>query len=296
MRANNVPPTSHPAYARLSSAAHTANLTLYPDSTVVPIATSPHSHSTTDSNAHIFSLIAGGLPSFNTDQDNEAIVATLPVLSEVLADNDPPHSDFCHYDSGANRQVFNNQGAFKCYHHIQLLMLKGFGHNLTTCAIGQGTVHLHAKCDTQTVTILLTNVLHNPAARSNLVSGIQFDKVGVSALLTNGTARLYLHRQKIADSEIHNEMFRLNVDIVRPVKSRSLLERMANPPPLSRNLALLWPPLQCQALAYITSVGGSILSAWPSSRNLGRKVGKQCHFPNYWFLGTCFKFGLAFGT
>lgn len=233
-RANNVPPASHPAYARLSSAAHAANLTLYPDSTIVPLASSSHSHSTTDGNAHIFSVIAGGLPSFDTDQDNETIVATLPVLSEVIADADSTHSDFCHYDSGANRHVFNDQSAFELYHRIQPLMVKGFGHDLTTRAIGRGTVRLHAKCDDQTVTILLTNVLHIPAARSNLVSGIQLDKVGVSALLTDGTARLYLRGQKIADGAIYNEMFRLNVDIIRPVKSQSLLQRMTNPPLISR--------------------------------------------------------------
>ena len=177
----------------------------------------------------------GGLPSFDTKLNNECIVATLPVLSEVLADNDSP-DDPCHYDLGTNHHVFNNQDAFEAYHRIQPLMVKGFGHDLTTRAIGQGTVrltvHLQARCGNRTTTILLTNVLHIPAARSNLVSGIQLNNVGVGALLINNTATLALRGQTIVEGKIHNEMFRLNVNIVYP-KSRSLLACIDKLPLLS---------------------------------------------------------------
>ena len=173
----------------------------------------------------------GSLPSFNTELNNERIVATLPVLSEVLADNDSP-DDPCHYNSGTNRHVFNKQDAFKTYHHIQPLMVKGFGHDLTTHAIGRGTVHLQARCGNRTTTILLTNVLHIPAARSNLVSGIQLNNIGVGTLLINDTATLALHGQTIVEGKIHNEMFCLNFNIVYP-KSRSLLARIDKPPLLS---------------------------------------------------------------
>ena len=173
----------------------------------------------------------GGLPSFDTKLNNECIVATLPVLSEVLADNDSPDNP-CHYDLGTNRHVFNNQDAFEAYHHIQPLMVKGFGHDLTTHAIGQGTVCLQARCGNRTTTILLTNVLYIPAARSNLVSGIQLNNISVGALLINDTATLALRGQTIMKGKIHNEMFRLNVNIVYP-KSRSLLARIDKLPLLS---------------------------------------------------------------
>ena len=173
----------------------------------------------------------GGLPSFDTELNNECIVATLPVLSEVLADNDSP-DDPCHYDLGTNHHVFNNQDTFEAYHRIQPLMVKGFGHDLTTRAIGWGTVRLQARCGNRTTTILLTNILHIPAARSNLVSGIQLNNIGVGTLLINNTATLALHGQTIVEGKINNEMFRLNVNIVYP-KSRSLLARIDKPPLLS---------------------------------------------------------------
>jgi hypothetical protein len=69
---------------------------------------------------------------------------------------------------------------------------------------------------------------------SNLISGVQLDKVGVTAILGGGTATLSLRGQKVIKGAIHNNMFRLNISIVRPVAQQSLLSRVDNPPLVSR--------------------------------------------------------------
>jgi gag-polypeptide of LTR copia-type len=224
-RANNVPPTSHPAYAKFTAAAHAATcLALGPaDSTPIPTM------STTDGDAHILAVVASELPSFDTHLDDEIIIATLPILK-----HGDLNSEHCHYDSGANRHVFNNRAAFETYQRIQPVLVSGFGHDISTLAIGCGTVRLRGQCNGRSTTVLLTHVLHIPAARSNLISGVRLDKVGVTAVLGGGTATLSLHGQKIIEGTIHNDMFRLNISILHPSTQQSLLSRIENPPLLSR--------------------------------------------------------------
>jgi hypothetical protein len=115
----------------------------------------------------------------------EVIVASLPVLEHNLQ-----HSDDCHHDSAANRHVFHDKTAFESYTTIEPLAVKGFGHDLSTVAIGHGTVRLRCKIGDNQTWILLTDVLHIPAARSNLISGIRLDNAGVTTTLGNGAIML----------------------------------------------------------------------------------------------------------
>ena len=55
-----------------------------------------------------------------------------------------------------------------------------------------------------------------PAARSNLVSGVRLDNAGVSTTLENGTVVLSARGSPIVDGAIHDDMYRLNLSIVRP--------------------------------------------------------------------------------
>ena len=173
--------------------------------------------------------MASELPSFDTHLDDEVIIATLPVLK-----HGDLHTDHCHYDSGANRHVFNDQTAFETYHRIQPVLVSGFGHDTSTLAIGCGTVRVQGQSENRSTTILLTHVLHIPAARSNLISGVRLNKVGVTAILGDDTATLSFRGQKIFDGTIYNDMFRLNLTIIRPSAQRSLLSRIENPPLLPR--------------------------------------------------------------
>ena len=162
---NNMPPKCHPDYARLATR---------PQSN---LADGPLDHSATvsilsDDDSKPTQANAALLPdptcyAWNTHLDDSVIHATLPILNHSF-----PRDNTCHHDSGANRHVFHDQSIFKRYEAITPLTVKGFGHNLSTVAIGQGSVRLEGRYGTQKCSVTLDNVLHIPAARSNLISGI----------------------------------------------------------------------------------------------------------------------------
>jgi hypothetical protein len=169
---------------------------------------------------------------WTTILDQNTAHTTLPVLnSALLRDNS------CHYDSGANHHVFHDRSAFEKYERTPPLTVKGFGQNLSAVAIGRGSIRLQTHSNNRV--ILLNNVLHIPAARSNLISGIQLDKAGVICTLGNNSISLSVNNNVIVHGGIANDMYRLNVSIVTPsphLSPPSLLGRLAEkvPPLLSR--------------------------------------------------------------
>jgi Pol polyprotein, beta-barrel domain len=177
-RANNVLPTNHPASGNNNPAAQKATVFYMHDGTT-SCSQSSDNLSTTDDGPHVCTITAAEKFSdlWNTHLNNELIIATLPILETIV-----PHNDHCYYDSGANQHIFNDRSAFNSYKVIKPLTVKGFSHELTTLAVGQGTVLLQPKhADTQP--ILLSNILHIPAAWSNLVSSIQLTKHGIVTTL-----------------------------------------------------------------------------------------------------------------
>jgi hypothetical protein len=212
-RANNVPPASHAAYAKLSAAAHAA------------LTTTNAPDSSADSDAQAHSLSTDDTTSFvlNTSIDNDVIVATLPILESNMA-----RADACFYDSGANRHVFHDKTAFETYQEIVPIAVKGFGHDLSTTAVGHGSVRLQSRYGHQTFSILLTDALHIPAARSNLVSGCQLDKAGVTATIGHGLVTLLFRGTNILNGTTQNGMYNLNASIIRA--SPPLLSRIATSP------------------------------------------------------------------
>jgi hypothetical protein len=191
----------------------------------------PHNSFTTDNGSAINFATTNETPShaWNSLLDGETIVATLPVL-----DNDLPRADTCHHDSGANRHVFHDRSAFETYQSIPPLEVKGFGHNLSTAAIGRGTVRVNGRYGSRISPLLLHNVLHIPAARSNLISGPQLDLAGISSLLGDGLATLSIRGENIVGGALYNNMYRLNMSIIRPSQQRPLLSRLDPPPLISR--------------------------------------------------------------
>ena len=135
-----------------------------------------------------------------------------------MLDHDLPHSDYCHHDLAANCHVFHDKTAFEDYTPIEPLAVKGFSHNLSTVAIGRGTVRLWCTYGGRESSILLTNILHIPAARSNLISGVRLDLAGVTATLGNGSILLSLRGEPVVSGSIHHDMYCLNFKIVRPNK------------------------------------------------------------------------------
>jgi hypothetical protein len=155
--------------------------------------------------------------------DGDIIVASLPILEETM-----PRNDTCHHDSGANCHVFHDRTAFETYTPIDPLCVKGFGRDLATVAIGRGTIRMQGRFGNKTCTMTLNNVLHIPAACSNLISSPLLDCTGVSALLSDGLATLSFKGANIISGSLHNNMYRLNLSIICPPKP-TLAERLKSP-------------------------------------------------------------------
>lgn len=155
-----------------------------------------------------------------TTFDDAPAVASLPILSENF-----PKSDICYYDSGANRHVFHDRSVFESYESILPLDVKGFGENLSTTAIGRGSVRITSHPNYHHSSILLTNVLHIPLARSNLISSGQLGERDVVATLAKRTFALSHRGKTFLDGVVEHGMFRLQTTPIRP--SPSLLSRIS---------------------------------------------------------------------
>lgn len=219
---NNVPPPTHPQFARYAAIVKTATC-----------LTSPPSYAPAEDNQdHVNLVLQGETPSqslqiWNTQVETDCLVANLPILTTGT-----PKDDACHYDSGANRHVFHDQTAFQNYRKINPLTVRGFGRNLTATAVGCGNVYLEGNHRGSKSPILLTQVLHIPAAHSNLVSGPLLDDVGVMALLGKGAVVLSVDDVIMVSGTKLNGMYRLDIRIIRPAtpqlpQQRDLLSRIA---------------------------------------------------------------------
>jgi hypothetical protein len=206
-RANNIPPASHPKAANAKPAAfyvHDAQQTWTDTSSNAPPV---------DDKTCIQTALSNETPwqAWNILLDNEVQVATLPVLEDSM-----PRSDDCHHDSGATQHVFHDRSAFDTYEALAPVAVKGFGRNLTTAAVGRGTVRILGRYGDRITKIVLTNVLHIPAARSNLISSTQLNKAGVASWLDDGLATLWHQGVKIIGSSPHQGMYHLHMTIQRP--------------------------------------------------------------------------------
>ena len=77
-------------------------------------------------------------------------------------------------------------------------------------------MHLEAWHNNQQHSILLNNVLHIPAAHSNLISGVQLDKAGVVSTLGNNSILLSVNNKVLISGTVVNDMYRLNLTVIRP--------------------------------------------------------------------------------
>jgi hypothetical protein len=218
-KSNNIPPESHPAFARIKSLAPKISALTYSHST--SRANTDEDLESSDGEPIVSMAVANETPNYvwSTQLDNEPIVASLPVLEHELE-----HSDHCYHDSGANRHVFHDRTAFEDYTSIQPLAVKGFGRKLSTVAIGRGTIRLRCYFEGHPSLILLTNVLHIPSARSNLISGVRLDKAGVTVKLGHGRIQLSHRGQPLVSGGIENDMYRLNLEIIRTFQNENVTQ------------------------------------------------------------------------
>ena len=69
--------------------------------------------------------------------------------------------------------------------------MKGFGSQLTTSAVGVGDVYLRSICQGATKNLKLSNVLHVPTSRLNLVSQGCLERREISCKTSNGNITLF---------------------------------------------------------------------------------------------------------
>ena len=228
-KSNNIPPTSHPAYATRAAAAsppaksntyftHNDSGTHYAQDSSSQLSRTNTSASITtdDNNVVIHTALCHETPGHTwlDSLNNEILVATMPALEDSL-----PISDACYHDTGANWHVFHDKTAFEVYEPIEPVAVKGFGKNIAIAAIGCSTICIEGRYGTRTCTILLKHALHIPAACCNLVSGVQLDKIGITATTGNGLVSLAYQNSNIVGGALEGNMYRLNMTIIRPSRA-----------------------------------------------------------------------------
>jgi hypothetical protein len=216
-RDNNIPPSTHPAFAKYAATAKSA--------TCLPDSHTPSPTRIDNDQDDAPAALKAETPSdaWIALLEESAFVVSLPVLGESA-----PKNDACHYDSGANRHVFHDHTAFEKYEIINPLTVRGFGGHYTAAAIGRGTVRLEGRYYGKKSTIVLTEVLHIPVAHSNLVSGLALNDAGIAGKLDKRTVILSRNGVAIVGGIVRNNMFQLDANIIRPT----------TPVPLSHNPCL----------------------------------------------------------
>lgn len=126
-----------------------------------------------------------------------------------------PKSEAIFHDSGANRHVFHSRSAFSKYTAIDPVTVNGFGKGHTTSAVGKGTVDVTSIVNGVKSHITLTNCLHIPSARANLLSQIRMDKHGVTAVIGKKQITLYRNGEPFVKGHAQNELYKLDLAIVR---------------------------------------------------------------------------------
>ena len=237
---NNVPPKSHPAYSCLHGPS--INQSSAVDTSLERSSTTTIMSSDNLSQAN--SALATDFYAWGTEACDTIAQTTLPVLNPHI-----PLDNSCHHDSGANWHVFHDRSAFEEYQPISPVTVKGFGHNLSTVAIRKGNVHLEGNYNGNKSSILLTNVLHIPAAHTNLISGVQLGKAGVTSTLGRNSIFLSMHNKIIVSGSVINDMYRLDLKIVPPT-SISLASHIA-----PASLTSCIGPRERQSDFYTTSWG-----------------------------------------
>jgi hypothetical protein len=87
-----------------------------------------------------------------------------------------PKENGTYHDSGASRHVFHNRRVFSDYEEFTAAVkVKGFDSSVEAAVLGRGTVHLTCRSEGRECTVNLSDVLHVPNTRCNLVSQTQLD-------------------------------------------------------------------------------------------------------------------------
>lgn len=148
---------------------------------------------------------------------------------------DMPKDDSCYYITSTKWHVFHDKTAFETYETIKPVAEKGFASNMSANAIGRGTIRVEGNFGYLKPLILLEQVLHIPTARFNMISGSRVDKAAISVTLGKGEIKLLDRGSAIVGGKLSNDLYRLNLGIMRSSHPRPLYSPPAQPNP-SRNI------------------------------------------------------------
>jgi hypothetical protein len=159
-------------------------------------------------------------PEYLEHPEEAAAVCKVPLLNMSIL-----KSNHFFHDSGANRHIAHDRAIFDEYMPIKPISVAAFGDKLATHAIGIGSIKLVGKHEEKESFITLRNVLHIPAARSNLISQIQLDKVGINAKMGRGRIILEREGKPVVEGWVQSDMYRLNL---KTADLNSQIENLTN--------------------------------------------------------------------
>lgn len=128
----------------------------------------------------------------------------------------PAHQDknlsLCYHDSGASHHIFSDRSIFENYRAIDALPVKGFGSTLTTSAIGIGDMYIKSTCQGRSYVLKLSNVLHVPTARLNLVSQGRLERKSIHCHSGDGRMSLFMNGDQVVQGRLTpNNLFLLDM-------------------------------------------------------------------------------------
>jgi hypothetical protein len=148
------------------------------------------------------------------------------------------------YDNGATKSIFNDHALFRSYNRFDTAVnVNGFDSGLLAPAPAGGIVRLESIVNGRKIMLDISDALHVPTARVNLISGSALDRKGVTAVTQDGKIELSKNGQVIAQGNLWNGLYRLNLTPVpqntpSTITSHSLLSRI-EPTPLIQRLSSL---------------------------------------------------------
>jgi len=146
-------------------------------------------------------------------EDDEIRIGEKVKVDAVALNLDVPQDDSVNHDTGATRHIFREKKLFHNYTELENpLQVHGFGSKLSAVAVGKGTIVLEATMGKTKRTFSLSNVLHIPSARCNLISGSRIDKKGVSTRTGDGKITYYSAKNTpFARGIIVRDLYRMDV-------------------------------------------------------------------------------------
>jgi hypothetical protein len=123
------------------------------------------------------------------------------------------------------------------------LTVNGFESSLSATAIASGTVKLNSTINNKSITVVLTDVLHIPSGRCNLISHGSLDEKGVGGSLEEGKITLKFRGNAIMEgTRLPDRLYKMNAVPISLTNSASLttipqieLSSFASAPPAKRD-------------------------------------------------------------